>query len=239
MKLGGAFIMYDELKRICEELGTSQNRKIYINHGNDLNQYGISIKNLKILYKKYKNEDFGKELFYSENSDLIYLSSWFLDMKQLELSDILYMIDLTNYYLILEYVLPSIMIKDLDFSILFIKKYIDSEFPKLRQVSYSLYGLYVSVVDDASLDMKHILDTLNHIKVELKHEFNRVKYTMNNFLIASGVYIKGLQELVLDISFEIGEFSVDMGKTACKIPSVETYIQKNRDRNKIGVKRKL
>jgi hypothetical protein len=46
-----------------------------------------------------------------------------------------------------------------------------------------------------------------------------VRYAMNGFLIALGTYVRGLSDLAAQVAAKIGEVSVDMGNTACKVPN--------------------
>jgi hypothetical protein len=61
---------------------------------------------------------------------------------------------------------------------------------------------------------------------------------MNGFVIAVGCYVQALTELARKTAQRIGEVSVDMGDTACKVPFAPEYIQKVQDRGTIGKKRK-
>ena len=67
---------------------------------------------------------------------------------------------------------------------------------------------------------------------------NRVRSTMNGFVIAVGSYVKELTESALQTAAKIGEVSVDMGDTSCKVPSASEYIKKMQQRGSIGKKRK-
>lgn len=67
---------------------------------------------------------------------------------------------------------------------------------------------------------------------------NLVRYAMNSFVICVGSYVKPLNELALKTAATIGPVSVDMGNTACKVPSAMEYIRKVEKRGSIGKKRK-
>jgi hypothetical protein len=67
---------------------------------------------------------------------------------------------------------------------------------------------------------------------------NRVRYAMNGFLIAVGSYVKPLTKAAVQTGQKIGQISVDMGGTACKVPYAPDYIEKVRQRGAIGKKRK-
>jgi hypothetical protein len=67
---------------------------------------------------------------------------------------------------------------------------------------------------------------------------NLVRYTMNGFVISVGSYVAELTERAMQAAEKIGPVSVDMGNTACKVPSAAEYIRKVQDRGAIGKKRK-
>jgi hypothetical protein len=61
---------------------------------------------------------------------------------------------------------------------------------------------------------------------------------MNGFVIAVGSYVPALTDLAIRTAETIGEVSVDMGGTACKVPFAPDYIEKVRQRGTLGKKRK-
>ena len=67
---------------------------------------------------------------------------------------------------------------------------------------------------------------------------NRVRHVMNGFVIAVGSYVPALTDFALATGERIGPVSVDMGGTACKVPSAPEYIRKVQERGAIGKKRK-
>jgi hypothetical protein len=60
---------------------------------------------------------------------------------------------------------------------------------------------------------------------------------MNSFVIGVGCYVRDLTDFAVQIATEIGKVSVNMGATACKVPSATEYIEKVRARGTIGKKR--
>ena len=61
---------------------------------------------------------------------------------------------------------------------------------------------------------------------------------MNGFVIAVGCYVKPLTDRAIATGAKLGTVKVDMGGTACKVPSVAESIQKIRARGTLGKKRK-
>lgn len=229
---------YNEVMKKLEELGTEQNRKIYINHGNDIDMFGVSIANLKKILKPIKDDkSLGLKLLKSKNSDAIYLSQWIVDANQLTINDLEELIELTNFYMTLDNVIPNIVIQNKDLTQLCIKSWIDSDNPRKRQSAYSLYALVLGTYPNEEIDQEDIIKKLNHISAVIHDEENRVRYSMNGFVISAGIYNSELTEYVKDLSTKIGKVKVFMGNTSCKVPFAPEYIKKVEKMNRIGKKR--
>ncbi len=65
-----------------------------------------------------------------------------------------------------------------------------------------------------------------------------VRYAMNGFLLALGSFVQELSDLDMHAAAKVGQVSVDMGDTACKVPNALEYIQMVRERGTVGKKRK-
>ena len=65
-----------------------------------------------------------------------------------------------------------------------------------------------------------------HVESNIHKSANRVRYSMNQFVITVGSFYKALEEQALEVAKSIGQIHVDMGKTSCKTPLATTYIQK-------------
>ena len=67
---------------------------------------------------------------------------------------------------------------------------------------------------------------------------NRVKYTMNNFIICTGCYVVPLSDKAKKAAAEMGVVRVNMGDTDCNIPDAKSYIKKVVDMGRLGKKKK-
>jgi hypothetical protein len=79
---------------------------------------------------------------------------------------------------------------------------------------------------------------LDRVAKTIHQQPNRVRYGMNSFVIAVGSYVKTLSGHAQAIGKKLGTVSVDMGGTACKVPSAPEYIAKAIKRGSLGKKRK-
>ena len=91
---------------------------------------------------------------------------------------------------------------------------------------------------DNELDIAQIKKLLQRIVKEIHSAPNRVRYTMNGFVIRVGGYIKELTKDAIDIAKKIGDVYVDMEGTACRVPSAIDYINKMEAKGYIGKKKK-
>lgn len=231
---------YNDVLKELKDLGTKQNKKIYLNHGADIELFGVSIANLKIVAKKIKNNhQLGLKLFYSGNADAIYLSQWVVDPTLLTVDDYEKIIDSTNYYMIIENVIAPLVARNPELSFDCLYRWIDSKNDKHRQVAYFLLSIILGSYSNDLIDMDFVLERLKHVEENIQNEANRVRYAMNNFVMASGIAIPELTKTAIDISIKVGKINVDMGNTACNVPVAHKYIEKAESMNKIGIKRKL
>lgn len=231
---------YNEVMKELENLGSEQTRKIYTNHGADIPMFGVSIANLKKIAKKNKNNnELGKKLFFSNNVDAIYLSQFILDDNILTISDLEQVALSTNYYMILDNVVAVLAAKNRDIAFECLDKWLDHEDNRLKQIAYSLYSLILLSYDESLIDKEKVLEYARFVKDNIHSQENRVRYSMNGFLISVGSSYGEYTPLIKDYAKEVGKVSVLMGKTACKVPDAFSYIEKIESMGNIGKKRKL
>jgi 3-methyladenine DNA glycosylase AlkD len=230
----------NEVMKELESLGSEQTRKIYRNHGADIAQFGVSIAHLKKIAKKLKgNHKVGIELLHSQNVDAIYLSQFVVDEKRVSIDDLEAVIECTNYYMLLDNVVATLMARNQDLVKEFLYEYLDSENDRKKQVGYSAYSMILGSYEDDEIDYNHVKSTIEYVRNNIHESENRVRYSMNNFLIAAGAANKDITSLSKEAAKEIGKVKVFMGKTSCKVPDAFSYITKIEDRGTIGKKRKL
>jgi hypothetical protein len=97
----------------------------------------------------------------------------------------------------------------------------------------------VSITDDAELDVAAIRKLIQRVEKTIHDAPNNVRYAMNSFVIAIGCYVKELTDTAMKSAKKIGKVTVDMGNTACTVPSAPEYIDKVKKRGTIGKKRAM
>ena len=100
------------------------------------------------------------------------------------------------------------------------------------------YSGLVATQADHALDLAEVERLLGTVVKEIGAAPNRLRYTMNGFVIAVGSYVKPLLKQAQAAARQLGAVSVDMGDTACKVPLAAAAIAKIEDAGRVGKKRK-
>ena len=229
------------VKQVMTELkkkGSAQTRKIYGRHGAPEDMFGVKVADLKIIAKKIKgNQELALELYDTGNSDAMYLAGIVADgslMTKKQLND---WARSAIWYMISEYSVPGVAHEHPKAREL-ANKWITAKKPHVAAAGWSTYSGIVTTRDDAELDLNEIKAHLKQIEKGIHDAPNRVRYTMNGFVIAVGGYVKPLANQAVSAAKKIGKVDVNMGDTSCKVPLATEYIAKIEAAGKAGKKRK-
>ena len=220
--------------------GNEKTRTIYARHGMVADKVlGVSIADLKVIAKNIKGQqDLALDLYQTGIMDAMYLAGMVakgakMTRPQLEQ----WAASATNFQMIAEYTVPWVAVESPHGRELAMK-WIKAKEERVASSGWCTYsGLLASKADD-ELDQQEIEDLLNKIVKGIAKAQNRVRHTMNNFVIAVGTYVEPMSKQAMAAAQAIGEVSVDMGDTACKVPLAVEQIQKVAAAGKIGKKRK-
>jgi hypothetical protein len=91
---------------------------------------------------------------------------------------------------------------------------------------------------DEELELSEIEGLLGTIVKEINGAQNRVRYTMINFVIAVGTYVRPLLKQAKTAARQIDAVSVDLGDTACEIRPASAQIEKMEASGRVGKRRK-
>jgi len=222
-----------------EKLGTEQTKKTFVRHGAPSNQlFGVKMGDLKVLEKKIKkNHHLSLELYKTKNTDAMYLAGLIADEKLISKDDLNYWVENASWYMIGEYTVPWIAAESkfgLELGLLWIK----SNQEKIAASGWSTLCSYLSITPNEIIDLIVFQKLLKQIELDIHKQPNRVRYSMNCFIIACGSYVNELTNLAKQSALTIGKVNVDVTGTACKIPSAVEYILKVEKMNRVGVKKK-
>jgi 3-methyladenine DNA glycosylase AlkD len=212
-------------------------RKTYVRHGmNPDRVLGVNVGDMKPIQKRLKGQqDLAYALFDTGIVEAMYLAALVADgskMTKKQLDGWASAGTVGN--MIAEYAVPWVATESPHARELALK-WIDAKTEHVGSTGWCTYSGIVSTWPDEELDFKEIEKLLKRIVKEIHKAPNRVRYTMNGFVIAVGIYVKLLTEEARAAAEKIGAVSVSMGDTACKVPLATDYIGKGGAR---GVQKK-
>lgn len=220
--------------------GKEKTRAIYAKHGLPADRmFGVSVADLKTIAKSIKGQQgLACELYATGNVDAMYLAGMVADGVKLTAKQLdEWAAEAAGMQMISEYTVPWVAVENPDGRKMALK-WMDSKEESVAAAGWCAYSGLVATKADTELDLKEIEKLLERVVKEIGSAKNRVRYTMNGFVIAVGGYVKPLAKQAKAAAQKIGEISVDMGDTACKVPLASEYIVKMEARGSLGKKRK-
>lgn len=229
------------LKQVIKELesyGTGQTKKIYLRHGAREPLFGVKIGDLKKIVKEIKTDHpLALELYDTGNSDAMYLAGLIADSNMVSRDELRKWARRAYWYMLSEYTVAGLAADSRHGWKLGIE-WINSDEEMIESAGWSTLSNWISITPDEMLHKDSIMEFMNLVSENIKRSKNRVRYTMNGFIIAVGSYVPALSEEALTIARQIGEVDVQMDGTACKVPLAKEYIEKVISSNRLGKKRK-
>ena len=227
-----------EIMLELEKMGDAQTKKTLLKHGAKEPFFGVKVADLKTILKKTKkNHELSLELYATGNSDAMYLAALMADETKISEAQLEDWMQKAYWYYLNEYAVPWIAAESA-FGFNLGLKWIQSSDENTAAGGWSTLAYYAGVRTDEDLDIPKYKELLNSISDNIHESPNRVKHTMNGFVIAIGTYIKELHDECQKVAEKIGVVSVDMNGTACKVPLAKEYLNKVADKKQVGKKRK-
>lgn len=221
-----------------EPLGTESYRKVLRNHGITGPLYGVKISDLKKYEKMFrKNNELAKDLYATGVYDAMYLAGLIADETKMTPEDLNLWVSNAESDAIAEYAVAWVA-ADGPHGWSLALDWIESEDVKTAVAGWGTLSSLVAVKADKDLDVSALRGLLHRVRDTIHDQPDRVRYKMNGFVIALGSYVAELTQEALTVGEQIGTVEVDMGNTACKVPSAPGYIQKVVDAGRVGKKRK-
>jgi 3-methyladenine DNA glycosylase AlkD len=230
-------------KSILAELkkkGSEKTRTIYARHGMKPDRvYGVSVADLKKIAKSIRGEQsLACELYDSGIMDAMYLAGMVADGAKMSTKELQTWADgAAGLQMIAEYTVPWVTVENAAARQLALQ-WMASKKEHVATAGWYTYAGLLATKDDAHLDLAEIERLLDRVAKEIGSAQNRVRYTMNSFVISAGSYVKPVLKKAKAVAAEIGDVSVDMGETSCKVPLASAYISKAEAAGKIGKKKK-
>lgn len=227
-----------EILSQLEAFGDERTKKTLMKHGAKEPLFGVKVADLKkILKKTKKNHELSLELYATGNSDAMYLAGLMADESKITKEQLNEWVEKAYWSYLNEYAVPWVA-SETDFGFELGLEWIKSKNEEIASAGWSTLASYAAVNSDENLDISAYKKLLDSVEKEIHNAQNRVKYTMNGFVIAIGSYIPELTDRAIEVGEKIGKITIDMNGTACKVPFAKDYIQKVIDKERVGKKRK-
>jgi len=220
--------------------GSEKTRILFAKHGLPAERvYGVSMAELKTIAKTIKGQQaLALELYATGIMDAMYLAGMVADggkMTRAQLQS--WAKGAVGLPMIAEYSVPWVTVENADGAALAVE-WMRAKAEQMACAGWCTYTGLVATKSDDALDLKEIEGLLGTVVKEIGGAKNRVRLTMNGFVIAVGSYVKPLAGKAMATARRLGAVEVDMGDTACKVRLATEAIEKVEASGKLGVKKK-
>jgi len=227
-----------EIMQQLQQMGNESIKKVFINHGAQEPFFGVKVEDLKKIQKKIKTDyQLSLELYNTGNSDAMYLAGLIADPMQMTREDLNHWVEKAYWYMLSEYTVAWVASESLYGSELALE-WINSDKENIASSGWSTFASLAALKPDDEIDKALYIQLLERVSKTIHTEKNRVRHTMNNFVISVGGYCTHLSAEAIQVATALGKVNVNMGATACKVPVATDYIRKMHDRGTLGKKRK-
>ncbi|MEM7453491.1 MAG: DNA alkylation repair protein [Planctomycetota bacterium] len=207
-------------------------------HGAPADMFGVSVADMKVIARKIKgNQELALGLFETGNADAMYLAGLVADGSTMSRKLLDSWAKKAPWQMVSEHTIPMVASHS-RYACDLAMKWIRSRKESIASSGWSTYAGIVSITADDELTLDEIKLLLKRVETGIDSAHNRVRYTMNGFVIAVGTYVLPLVKHAVETAREIGKVNVDMHGTTCKVPLATEYIAKVERSGRTGRKRK-
>jgi len=227
-----------EIMAELKSMGDENIKKIWVKHGVKEPFFGVRVQHLKPIQKKIKKDyQLAKDLYATGNADAMYLAGLIADDEKMTKADLQTWVKQAVSNNISEYTVPWVTVGSKHGQELAIE-WIDSRDEYIAAAGWATLSGLVAVKPDHELNITALKALLARVVKDIHAAGNRVRYTMNGFIIAAGSYVAALTNDAIATAKKVGVVSVDKNGTSCKVPDAAEYILKIKDRGSLGKKKK-
>lgn len=239
----------DQILTELEGLGSEQSKKVLMRHGAKEPFFGVKIADLKKLIASLKKDmrkhpenypgglhQLAMELYATGNSDAMYMAGLMVDPGKVTRKDLQEWVEQAYWYMLSDYTVAGTA-ADSAYGWEMGLTWIESRNQFICSAGWATLAALCSVKPDEELDLDAYRTLIDRVVNTIHESKNRVRYSMNQFLIAVGSFVPELTSAAREAGKKIGLVEVDMGGTSCKVPVVEQYIDKVEAKGYIGKKK--
>jgi 3-methyladenine DNA glycosylase AlkD len=225
---------------ILKSKGSEKTRATYVRHGMPAGRlYGVSVAELKLVAKTIKgNQALAMDLYATGNMDAMYLAGMVAKGANMTKAELQSWAEGANSMpMIADYTVPWVTVEN-EAARTLATKWMSSKNENVAAAGWRTYSGLLAITPDAALDLKEIESLITRVVKEVHTAKNRERSAMNGFVIAVGTYIAPLLPKAKAAAAKMGNVSVDVGDTACKVSVASESIAKVEASGKVGVKKK-
>ena len=209
--------MIARIRNPCQVL--THRLKAFIPHGAPIDDmYGVSVADMKVMAKTIKgNQELACELYECGNADAMYLAGMVADGGLMTKKLLDSWAKKSSWLMISEYTVPKVAAESKHCRSL-AQQWMKSKKENVASCGWASYAAHVTTTADDELDLAEIKGLLKQVESEIDGAAERVKYTMNGFVIAVGSYVLPLAKQAKATAKKLGKVEVDMNGTSCDPP---------------------
>ncbi|MEI8279250.1 MAG: DNA alkylation repair protein [Bacteroidota bacterium] len=227
-----------EILKQLQALGQESYKKVLLKHDIKEPVYGVKIEELQKIRKKIKNgHELSLKLYDTGIYDAMYLAGLIAEPEKMTVKDLQKWAENATAPVLREYTVAWVSAES-GHGMKKAMEWIKDKDADIVSTGWATLANIVAITDDSELDIPLLTKLLKEVAKTIDKSPNRVKQTMNAFVIAVGTYVKELNPVAKQTGLDIGKVKVDMGDTACKVPYSVEYIEKAEKKNTIGKKKK-
>jgi 3-methyladenine DNA glycosylase AlkD len=219
--------------------GSESIKKILLKHGVKEPFFGVKIEYLKPIQKKIKVDyQLAKDLYATGNADAMYLAGLIADDVRMTKADLDIWVERAVSNNISEYTVPWVATGS-NYGFELALEWIESPQEYIAAAGWSTLSNIVSLKPDNELNIPSLRMLLGRVEKNIHSAPNRVRNTMNSFIISVGTYVACLTDDAIATAKNIGPVTIDTNGTACKVPYAVDYIKKAIEKGTVGKKKKM
>jgi len=209
-----------------ESLGSQQIKNILLKHGVKEPFFGVKVGDMKPIQKKIKKDyQLAKDLYATGNADAMYLAGLIADDEKMTKKDLQTWAKNAVSNNINEYTVPWVAAEG-QHGYELAMEWIDSKEPHIAAAGWSTLANLAALKPDSELDLTSLKNLLVRVEKNMHTAPDRVRSTMNAFIISMGSYVVPLSAEAIAVAKRIG------------VPAALEYIKKAKDRGSLGKKKK-
>lgn len=191
----------------------------------------------KIARETGTDEALAEDLFATGNQSAMYLAGIIADPGEIRPAVLKRWARSSEFQLVSEYSVAGVA-ADSSHGWKLGREWVDSARDNVAASGWCTLSGVVSTRPDEELDLEELEALLARVETTIHEAPNRVRYTMNGFVIAVGCYVSGLRDRAREVAEAVGKVQVEMKGPGCKVPFAPDYIEKVVEMGRLGRKRK-